>query len=228
MKKLKFIFTILVATAIFASCDWDNYDEPESFLKGTIVYNGEPINVSYNDVNFQLWEPGWELSYPIDVVIDQDGSYSALLFNGNYKLVFPDGQGPFRTIGADTLDITVNGDKNLDIEVEPYYMIRNAQFSATGGNVTATFQAEKIITDADARDIERVNLYVNKSQFVDFRTNIAKTEIGGGDIADANSISMSVAVPEITPTQNYVYARVGLKVTGREDMIFSPVQRIDL
>lgn len=228
MKKLKFIFTLLVATAIFASCDWDNYDEPESFLKGTIVYNGEPINVSYNDVNFQLWEPGWELSYPLDVLIDQDGTYSALLFNGNYKLVFPDGQGPFRTTGADTLDITVNGDKNLDIEVEPYYMIRNAQFSATGANVTATFQAEKIITDADARDIERVNLYVNKSQFVDFRTNIASTEIGGGDIADANSISMSVAVPEITPTQNYVYARVGLKVAGREDMIFSPVQRIDL
>jgi len=228
MKKLKFIFTLLVATAIFASCDWDNYDEPESFLKGTIVYNGEPINVSYNDVNFQLWEPGWELSYPIDVVIDQDGTYSALLFNGSYKLVFPDGQGPFRTVGADTLDVNLNGDQNMDIEVEPYYMIRNAQFSAAGGNVTATFQAEKIITDADARDIERVNLYVNKSQFVDFRTNIASTEIGGGDIADANSISMSVAVPEITPTQSYVYARVGLKVAGREDMIFSSVQRIDL
>lgn len=228
MKKLKFIFTLLVATAIFASCDWDNYDEPESFLKGTIVYNGEPINVSYNDVNFQLWEPGWELSYPINVVIDQDGTYSALLFNGSYKLVFPDGQGPFRTVGADTLDVNLNGDQNMDIEVEPYYMIRNAQFSAAGGNVTATFQAEKIITDADARDIERVNLYVNKSQFVDFRTNIASTEIGGGDIADLNSISMSVAVPEITPTQNYVYARVGLKVAGREDMIFSSVQRIDL
>lgn len=228
MKKLKFIFTLLVATAIFASCDWDNYDEPESFLKGTIVYNGEPISVSYNDVNFQLWEPGWELSYPINVVIDQDGTYSALLFNGNYKLVFPQAQGPFRTVGADTLDIAVNGDMNMDIEVEPYYMIRNAQFSAGGGSLTVTFQAEKIITDADARDIERVNLYVNKSQFVDFRTNIASTEIGGGDITDENSISMSVDVPEITPTQNYVYARVGLKVAGREDMIFSQVQRVDL
>ena len=228
MKKLKFIFTLLIATAILASCEWDNYDEPESFLKGTIVYNGEPINVSYNDVTFQLWEPGWELSYPIEVVIDQSGSYSTLLFDGNYKLVFPDGQGPFRTIGADTLDINLSGDKSLDIEVEPYYMIRNAQFSADGGNVTATFQAEKIITDADARNIERVNLYLNKSQFVDFRTNIANTEISGGDIADINSISMSVAVPEIIPTQNYVYARIGLKVAGREDMIFSPVQRIDL
>lgn len=228
MKKLKFIFTLLIATAIFASCSWDNYDEPKSFLQGNIVYNGEPISVSYNDVFFQLWEPGWELSYPIDVVVDQDGSYSALLFNANYKLVFPDGQGPFRMTTADTISVDINGNKTMDIEVEPYYMIRNTQFSVSGRNVTATFQAEQIITDADARDIERVNLYINKGQFVDFRTNVASAEISGGDISNPGSISMSASVPELTPTQNYVYARVGLKVAGREDMIFSQVQRVDL
>ncbi len=228
MKKLKFIFTLIIATTILASCAWDNYDEPQSFLKGNIVYNNEPIGVSYNDVTFQLWEPGWQLSYPIDVVVAQDGSYSAKLFNATYKLVFPDGQGPFRMVGADTLTVNIAGNQTLDIEVEPYYMIRNAQFSASGRNVTASFQAEKIITDADALDIERVNLYVNKGMFVDFRTNVASTEISGGDIANPGSISMSVSVPELTPTQNYVYARVGLKVAGREDMIFSQVQKIDL
>ncbi len=228
MKKIKTILVLIVVTTVFTSCEWDNYEKPESFLKGNIVYNGEPINVSYNDVKFELWEPGWQLSYPIDVVIDQDGSYSALLFNGSYKLVFPEAQGPFRTLGSDTLDVTLNGNKSMDIEVEPYYMIRNAQISANGNNITANFKADKIITDADARDIERVNLYVNKSQFVDFRTNIANAEMAGGDIANINSINLSVSVPDMSPGQNYVYARIGLKVVGREDMIFSAVQRIDL
>ncbi|MFV0593368.1 MAG: DUF3823 domain-containing protein [Draconibacterium sp.] len=228
MKNLKFILTLIVAATILASCGWDNYDEPKSFLEGRVVYNGEPISVSYNDVTFQLWEPGWQLSSPIDVVVDQDGSYSALLFNAKYKLVFPAGQGPFRMVAADTISVEMKGNKTMDIEVEPYYMVRNAQFSASGGNVTATFQAEKIVTDSDARDIERVNLYINKGMFVDFRTNIASAEIEGGDIANPSSISMTVAVPDMTPTQNYVYARVGLKVAGREDMIFSQVQKIDL
>ncbi len=233
MTKIKLIILLGVVVGFLTSCEWDNYDAPGSMLQGNVVYNGEPINVSYNDVIFQLWEPGWQLDIPIDVTVDQDGSYSTLLFNGTYKLIVPSAQGPWRNIvnsttGSDTILVNLNGDMNLDIEVEPYYMVRNAQFSASGRDVTATFQAEKIITDAGARDIERVNLYVSKTQFVDFRGFVAQEEIGGGDIANPSSISMNVTVPALTPTQSYVYARVGLKIAGVEDMIFSGVQKVDL
>lgn len=233
MTKIRLIILLCIVTAFVSSCKFDNYDAPGSSLKGHIVYNGDPINVSYNDVTFQLWEPGWQLKYPINVVVAQDGSYSALLFNAKYKLVIPKGQGPFRTLinsesNSDTILVDLKGSQNLDIEVEPYYMVRNSQFSISGKNLTATFKAEKIITDADARDIERVNLYVNKTQFVDFRSNVAKAEIAGGDIADPNAISMTLTVPDLTPTQNYVYARVGIKIAGVEDMIFSAVQKVDL
>jgi hypothetical protein len=233
MKKIKLIILLGAVIGLLASCERDNYDAPGSMLQGNIVYNGELINVSYNDVVFQLWEPGWQLRVPIDVTVDQDGSYSALLFDSEYKLIIPSSQGPWRNktssaTGSDTILVKINGDQNLDIEVEPYYMIRNAQFSASGRNITASFQAEKIITDEDAREIERVNLYVNKTQFVDFRLNVAKAEIAGGDIADPNAISMTLTVPDLTPTQNYVYARVGIKIAGVEDMIFSAVQKVDL
>ena len=60
MKKFKTILVLIIVTTVFTSCEWDNYEKPESFLKGNIVYNGEPINVSYNDVKFELWEPGWQ------------------------------------------------------------------------------------------------------------------------------------------------------------------------
>jgi hypothetical protein len=233
--KFKLIILVVAMAGLFASCNYDNYDEPGSFLEGNIVYNGEAINVSSKDVSFQLWEPGWQKSYPINVEVAQDGSYSSLLFNAQYKLVIPSNQGPWRTklnseSGSDTIYVNLNGNKTMDIEVEPYFMVRNPQFSASGSNVTATFQAEKIITDAGAKNIERVNFYVNKTQFVDFRSssNVASAEIGGGDITNPASISMSLTVPELVPAQGYVYGRVGIKIQGVEDMIFSPVQKIDL
>ena len=235
MRTLKLFILLGIMTAFLASCEKDNYDAPGSFLRGNIVYNGEPINVSYNDVTFQLWEPGWQKSSSIDVVVDQDGSYSELLFDATYKLIIPVSQGPWRNkinteTNSDTIIVNLKGSMDLDIEVEPYYLIQNTQFSASGRNITANFKAAKIITDADARDIEEVGLYVNKTQFVDFRGdyNVVNTKIGGGDITDPNSINMTVTVPDLVPTQDYVYARVGLKISGIEDMIFSPVQRVDL
>jgi hypothetical protein len=30
------------------------------------------------------------------------------------------------------------------------------------------------------------------------------------------------------PTQNYVFARIGVKIAGVEDLIFSPVQKVQL
>ena len=128
----------------------------------------------------------------------------------------------------DSLAITLRGSQTLDLEVTPFYMIRNPQISASGGNVSATFKAEKIITDANARDIERVSLYINKTQFVSGGNNIAVTDMAGSSITDPNNITLSVAIPTITPTQNYVFARIGLKIAGVEDMIFSPVKNFIL
>jgi hypothetical protein len=235
MKRYNLIILLGIAIGFMTSCQYDNYDEPGSFLEGRIVYQGEAINVSSRDVSFQLWEPGWQKQYSINVEVAQDGSYSTLLFDAEYKLIIPSNQGPFRSqtndeTNSDTIIVVLNGSRTMDIEVEPYYMVRNPQFTVSGTDITATFQAEKIITDGDARNIERVNFYVNKTQFVDGRSayNVASAEIGGGDIADPNAISMSLAVPNLYPSQDYLYARVGIKIQGVEDMIFSPVERIQL
>ncbi|MDQ6904484.1 MAG: DUF3823 domain-containing protein, partial [Bacteroidota bacterium] len=69
-------------------------------------------------------------------------------------------------------------------------------------------------------------LYINKTQFVSGGDNIALTNMAGSAITDPNSISLKVAIPSIVPTQNYIYARVGIKIANVEDMIFSPLQRI--
>ncbi len=233
MDKLKSIIFLGIVVLLLSSCKYDNYSEPNSRLHGSIVYNGEPINVSANCIEIELWEPGWQKSAPIYMAVDQDGSFSASLFNATYKLIIPAHQGPFRChtnslTNSDTIIVEVNGDKDFDIEVEPYYILKNTSFSITGRELTATFGLEQIVTDEDARTIDKVSLYINKTQFVDFQWKVADVSMEGSEIENMSLIEMTLTVPDFIPMQDYIFARVGVKISGKEDLIFSDIQRITL
>lgn len=226
----------LLPLVLFAACsldNYDNYDEPEATLQGAFLYEGDSIRVSYDNVTFELWQGGFGAESPINVTVGQDGSYSAVLFEGNYRLVIPPGQGPFigggiGEGGSDTLRVALQGDQRLDIEVTPYYMIRDPQFSVSGRTVSVDFAVDQIATGANAQDVQFVELYIGKTKYVDIRTSVASSSMAGGDIDDMNSISLSTDVPELTPTQDYVFARVGVKVNNVEDLIFSKIEKIQL
>ena len=233
--KLNFknILGMMGIAASLVSCSYDNYDEPNFQLDGRIVYQGEPIGVSYNDVYIELWEQGWQRLGNIGVAIDQDGSYSSLLFKGEYKMIIPNNQGPFMKIindqtGNDTIPVSLTGSQTLDIEVMPYFMIRNVTINGGSDKVSATFDLERIIKGDESREVEEVSLYVSKTSFVDNRTSIATDNRSGGDLQDLSSITLEVDVPERVPTQNYGYARVGVKIDGVEDRIFSEIVKVNL
>jgi beta-xylosidase len=229
--KIKFHYIILALLLLGTACKKDNFKAPSSTLKGRLTYKGDPINLEYNQVPFELYQPGFGKIAPIRGTFDQDGSYSTLLFDGNYKFTIPANQGPFmwKELSAgkrDTLAVTVSGNQTMDIEVNPYYMVRGANITAASNSITATFNIEKVITGADARNIEKVYLYVNKTQFVSGTDNTASASIEAAAITSLNNISLNVAIPATTPSQNYVFARVGIKIDGVEDLIFSPVTKV--
>ena len=231
--KIRFYYIIFFAACIsFAACKKDNYAAPQSKLSGRLIYKGDSIGVEQNQVSYELYQYGFGKVGGINSTFGQDGTYSALLFDGSYKLTIPNGQGPFKwnqtsTGTPDSLSITLKGSQTLDLEVTPYFMIRTPRITAAAGKVTATFKIEKVVTDATAKNIENVRLYLNKTQFVsggDY--NIAQVSMDGGAIMDPNNVTLSVNIPGISPTQNYVFARIGLKIAGVEDLIFSPVQKL--
>ncbi|WP_200976692.1 DUF3823 domain-containing protein [Echinicola sp. 20G] len=229
---IKYIAGLFCLTLGLTSCEYDNYDEPKLLFEGNLVYQGEPIGVSYNDVYFELWEEGWQTFGNIGVAVDQDGSFSSLLFAGDYKLIIPANQGPFMNIpntetSSDTIPLNLRGSLNMDIEVMPYYMMRNVDINGNSSTVNADFSLEQIITDSNARGVNEVVLYLSKTAFVDGRTSISSSRLGGGDIADLSNIQLSTNVPDMTPSQSYVFARVGVRIDGVEDMLFSPIQRVD-
>lgn len=234
--KIKFGYIVFFALcAVVASCKKDNYEAPSSTLKGRVVYQGEALGVETFQVPYELYQFGFGKVGAIGSSFAQDGSYSALLFDGDYKLIIPNGQGPFlwkqTAAGApDSVAITLRGSQTLDLEVTPYYMIRTPQFTAVGtDSITTSFKAEKIITDSiTGKNIERVSLYINKTQFVSGNGDqrIAFTDLAGSAITDPNNIVVGIKVPAIVPAQNYVFARIGVKIAGVEDMIFSPLQKV--
>lgn len=256
MKKYSFLnylslLLLLGFMGSISSCQKDNYDAPKTKFTGHLVYKGTPIQIKNNglDVNkqgfsavyFELWQDGFGKSAPIDVYLNQDGSFSALLFNGEYKLIIPPGQGPFLSIantetGSDTIPLSLNGNKEMDIEVMPYYMVDKADFTVGADSVvSAAASVSKIITDNRAKDIEYVGLYVNRTSFVDEDNNIAFKTIQGADIADLSNITLSAKIPKDISggnigiaDQNYFFARVGVKIAGVDDMIFSDIVKVEL
>ncbi len=230
---IKYIFIVALA-ATFFSCKKDNYDPPNIMLTGRLVYQGEAIQLERNAVHLQIYQYGFGRVGPIDQTFAQDGSYSALLFNGDYQLTIPNGDGPFirtqKVPGVpDSISVSLSGAQTVDIEVTPYYLVKSPQISAVGADsVSAAFQVQKVITDVNAKDVEYVVLYINKTQFVAGSNNIASSSLPGSAITDPNNVQLGVHVPSMTPTQNYVYARVGLKIANVEDLIFSPLVKIDL
>ena len=228
------------------ACQKDNFAPPKSTFAGRVVYKGDPIlvqtanitdvrNVTDFPVFLELWQAAYGNRSSIRIPVKQDGSFSSLLFDGSYKLIVPNGRGPFlwkRTADntPDSLAINIQGSQMMDIEVIPYYMLRTPQISAAGRKITGTVKLEKVITDAiNGKTVERVSLYVNTTQFVDAGNSINNATVAGADIKDLNSVSVTTAeIPPLVPSQSYVYARIGLKIMGVSDMIYTPVQKLNL
>ena len=236
MKRI-ILYSLLLTLGIttIVSCKKDNYKPPTLVLSGSVTYKGEPLQFQFNQVGYQLYQYGFGLLGPINDVFGQDGTYSSLLFAGDYKLTVPNGSVPFKwpqtsAGNPDSLSFNLTASKTMDIEVVPYYMIRTPQLSAAAGKVNANFKVEKIILDATGKDIDEVVLFVNKTQYVsnDNSGQISNVRLSGGSITDPNNITLTATIPSIVPTQNYVYARVGLKISGLNSWIFSPVQKLTL
>jgi hypothetical protein len=235
--KIQYILLFSLCAFLFASCAKDNYDAPGTLFNGALTYKGDTIRLQRGQVYFQLFEPGWQKdmkSNPINVSIGQNGVFSAMLFNATYKMVLPVGKGPY--LPQDTTTLVLTGSKTMNIEVTPYYMIRNVAFSSSGRTVTGSCSVEQIVTGANAKNVESVNLYISTTSIVDAGACYDKPV--AGDISNLSSISMSYNVPvfsTVDPTkytpiadQNYVYARIGLKIQGVGDMIYSPVVKVNL
>lgn len=220
-----FIFFLAMAAVSIAGCKKDNYEEPSSILKGQVVYDDQPIGLRSNGVQLELWQPGFELNTKVPIYIAQDGTFSASVFDGNYKLVRLRGNGPWVN-NSDTTDVKVSGTTEIKVEVTPYFMIKNANLVQSGSNLTATFSLQQI---DNSLPLDAVTLYLGSTTIVDQVNNVAATSKPASQITDITQpITLTVAIPASLSAKGYVYARVGAKTSGVAEFIYTAAQKIEL
>lgn len=225
MKTRIFFYIAISAALLLAGCMYDNYDEPSSELTGQIMYDGNPVGVKSNEIELELWQGGYELSQDIPVYVSQEGLFSATLFDGNYQLVLRQGNGPW-VDNTDSITVELNGRAEVEVPVEPYYIINNASVNASGGSVEASFSVEQV---NNGRDLEYVGLYLGTANIVDEIYNEASTTQAGNQVTFGDTVTLAIDLSnnDLGEREN-VFARIGLKVVGKSELFFSQVYNIEL
>lgn len=227
---LLIVLTVVVGTV--TGCDmtsYDNYDEPESELTGAVVHEGDTIRVRSNAVELELWEDGYRDYEKIPVYVDQDGKFSAKLFDGRYKMTELLGSGPW-VPSSDTVEFDLNGDHNMAFQVEPYYKITSEDISLQGSSIVADFTLEEV---NGSQEISFVTLFLGKGKFTSIRNNnfFWNQYQEGITINDDGANTMDVTlsqIPEELSSRDYVYARICVEIVGKEDALYSKVYKIQL
>lgn len=213
----------LLLLTLLASCGKDNYDAPESTLTGRIVYNGNPVQVrgTGEAVRIYLYQDGWQLHNQIEVFVTQDGSFSAKLFNGEYKLVTRDNNGPWVNV-RDTTTFTVKGSHSLDLNVTPYFTISDENVSLSGTNLSVSFNINQIVSTAQ---IEKVYLILSKTQFADEVNNIVRQDVTNIKVG-SNTLSADLSGNAQVAAAQFLYGRIGVKTQGVGEAIWTPVKKL--
>ena len=168
-----------------------------------------------------MYKRQYEKNDPISVFVGQDGTFSALLFDGEYRLTTRDGNGPWVN-NHESVTVNLKGHTEVNLEVTPYFMISNEQLSVTGSAMNASFMINRIVPDAK---ISRVMLLLSKTQFADDVNNLYRQDFS--DVVPG-SVNLSADISGNTEIvkAKALYARVGVLANGADQAIYSPVVRL--
>ena len=197
-------------------CQIDNYDEPSSLLKGHVVYEGKPIGVKATGgtVQLQLWQSGYGTETPIAVNVAQDGSYSIMLFDGEYRLVAKDGNGPWEN-RHDEIHFTLKGGAILDYPVVPYYTISNVQFIPNDNKteLTAKFTVTQV---GESQGLASVFLLIGKTRFIDLATTVKQATSSG----TTGEVTLTIDLSDLSK-EKALFARVGARIKNVDEAVYS-------
>jgi hypothetical protein len=226
MRALIYIFSACML--LLTGCEFDNYEPPQKYLTGRLVYEGKPVGIRQGVNVLQLFQPGWQTFTPITVNVKQDGTFSSALYEGNYKLVPIQSTGPFIVSNQDTINVQVNGGQTtIDVPVQPYYQVGNESYEVNGNSLKATFNIDKIVGTAT---LDKVGIFIGNNVLVDNQNmlkGMANYEVSGATLGNLSQpVSLNVQVS--ANARSVVFARIGVKATQSAEYIFSPVQKIEL
>jgi len=221
------LLTLLSITLlfIFSGCEKDNYKAPDATITGRVVYQNLPLGVRSDGVQLELYQPGYAFSNKIPVYVKWDGTFSVKTFSGNYKLTRLKGNGPWAD-NTDTINVQLNGTANVDVPVDPFFIVKNETFTRTGTTVTATFNLQRINT---SRALELVRLYIGKTIITDQARNEANGTKNASAITDLTQpVTMTATIPAALANNEFVFVRVGVKAVNTAEYVYTMPLQLNL
>jgi hypothetical protein len=223
--KQNILFTLsAVAGLLFSGCEYDNFNAPESMLTGRVVYDGKAIGVRNNGPQLELWQDGFALKSKIEVFLDQDGTFSAQLFDGQYKLVRR-GDSPWLQQATDTIIVNVKGNTSIDVPVTPYFNFTSDSYQKSGNTITARFVVNKVVATAN---VELVRLYLGKSILTDQVQREFRQDGNLANLVFGQQATIAADIPDNLKNLDYIYVRLGIKATASSEYVYTQVQKIAL
>lgn len=220
---IKSICSVFLLLVIVTGCGKDNYDAPSSTITGYVTYKGKPVCVKGagegDRVRLNLYQDGYEYTTPVEVFVKQDGSFSVLIFDWEYRLTTRDNAGPWEN-ADDSMDISLKGDMEVNYEVIPFFMISDADIKLAGNQMTTSFSVEQI-TDVT---MDRILLLVNNTAFVDDQYNIQRVDFT--ENLQTGAISYSMDLNDEAKAASILYGRVAVWPAGKDHAIYSPVFKL--
>jgi hypothetical protein len=221
---MKNLFIIsFVLGLLLSSCAYDNFDEPTSVISGKIVYQGKTLGFRSNAMSLLLYQPGFGLNTSVSVAINQNGTFTALMFDGSYKLINASGTTQPWVLRTDTVFFDLKGTTSVDYEVTPYYMITNDTYVKSGTNMTANCKIVKIATTAT---LTNATLYVSRTSICNENYKEASQQLALASMPDLNNVNFTVAIPARLITQGYCYVRIGVKPVQSSERLYTQTWKI--
>ena len=172
MKNINSLILIL-GLFLVTGCELDNFDEPKSEFKGRFVYEGEALQLrgtAYdNDCMMYAYQEGpeYENRGAINLFVNSDGEFNSLMYDGFYKIVLRQDRGPWIP-RQDTIEVNIKGNQILDVEVTPYFLIKDTKIDFQNKVVKVKCKINQVVETAS---IDRAVIYISKTKLVD---NVAK------------------------------------------------------
>lgn len=238
--KTKYMLLLVLAVFLHTACEKDNYDPPTTEFVGKLSYNGiaQPWNgnteTSSDAEIIQLYQDGFGKYAPINVRVADDGTFKAMLFNGEYKMVMKNIRYPFvfedweldANGRPDTLRFNLKGKKEFDIKVKPYFEFNNVTSEVDGTKLSTTFSLKEVVPGANVRAAYvymHVNVNVNRGTPHNQRV----------DISDINS-PITIKTPisgyrskYVNNYRDYAYIRIALELDNADEYLWSEVMKVE-
>ena len=226
MKNINSLILIL-GLFLVTGCELDNFDEPKSEFKGRFVYEGEALQLrgtAYdNDCMMYAYQEGpeYEDRGAINLFVNSDGEFNSLMYNGFYKIVLRQDRGPWIP-RKDTIEVNIKGNQILDVEVTPYFLIKDTEIDFQNKVVKVKSKINQVVETAS---IDRAVIYISKTKLVDNVAKIAEksfTNLTPGE----HEFTFDLSDNGVTDAAKFLYARVGVKARQGNDYIFSEVTQL--